>query len=55
MSGEKDIVIQYFDGSLPECTGEAQGETVNIAIVAMESKGKNPRHAKIVELSAVLC
>jgi DNA polymerase-3 subunit epsilon len=55
MSGEKDIVIQYFDGSLPEGTGEAQGETVNIAVVAMESKGKNPRHAKIVELSAVLC
>lgn len=55
MSGDKDIVIRYFDGSLPEVSGEANGETVNIAIVAMESKGKNPRHAKIVELAAVLC
>jgi DNA polymerase-3 subunit epsilon len=55
MSGEKDLVIRYFDGSLPEVAQDAEGETMNVAVIAMESKGKNPRHAKIVELAAVLC
>lgn len=54
MSGEKDIVIKYFDGSLPELQKEAQGDVTMVLAVAMESKGRNPRTAKIVELSAVL-
>lgn len=53
--GERDIIIRYFDGSLPEVFQKSSGETLNVALVAMESKGKNPRHAKIVELAAVLC
>lgn len=53
--GEKDIVIKYFDGSLPKNLKKKGGETMNVAVVAMESKGKNPRHAKIVELAALLC
>jgi DNA polymerase III subunit epsilon len=53
--GERDIVIRYFDGALPEVFKKSTGETTNVALVAMESKGKNPRHAKIVELAAILC
>jgi DNA polymerase III epsilon subunit-like protein len=54
MSGDKDLIIRHFDGSLPEDREGQGGETMNVAIVAMESKGKNPRHAKIVELAIVL-
>lgn len=54
MSGEKDIVIRHFDGSLPEDQSGTGAETMNVAVIAMESKGKNPRHAKIVELAIVL-
>jgi DNA polymerase III subunit epsilon len=52
--GEKDIIIRHFDGSINIETQEATGETNTVLVVAMESKGKNPRHAKIVELAGVL-
>jgi|SaaInlStandDraft_1057018.scaffolds.fasta_scaffold62554_1 DNA polymerase III subunit epsilon len=52
--GEKDIVIRHYDGSINIDTIEAQGDTTTVLLVAMESKGKNPRHAKIVELAGVL-
>jgi DNA polymerase III subunit epsilon len=54
MAHEKDITISYFDGTVPEFSKEASGEIVKVAVVAAETKGKNPRHAKLIELSVVV-
>lgn len=51
---DKDILIRYFDGKLPEINEEANGETYKVSVVAMESKGRNPRHAKILELGIIV-
>lgn len=51
---EKDILIKYFDGNLPEIDNPAEGETYKVSVVAMESKGRNPRHAKILELGIIV-
>lgn len=51
MAHEKDITISYFDGQLPEFNTEAAGDTLKAAVVAAETKGTNPRTAKLIELS----
>jgi len=57
MGHEKDIVIRYFDGKLPD---QLSAETVEdsakakVAVVACETKGTHPRYGKLVELSIKL-
>lgn len=54
MAHEKDLTISYFDGTLPTFEGSTEAETLQAAFVAAESKGKNPRTAKLVELAVVV-
>jgi DNA polymerase III subunit epsilon len=54
MAHEKDITISYYDGTLPEFSKEASGEILKVAVIGAETKGKNPKHAKLIELSVVV-
>lgn len=54
MSHEKDYTISYFDGTLPEFNETSDAEISRIAIIDLQSKGKNPKSAKLVELAVVV-
>ena len=54
MTHEKDLVIKYFDGSLPDICEETQEDIIKAAVLSIETKGRNPRHAKLVELGVVV-
>lgn len=54
MAHSKDIVIQYFDGQLPDPLAGAASDTLKTAVVAIETKGTYPRRGKLVELAISL-
>lgn len=54
MAHEKDIIISYFDGALPEVSEQADGEIIKAAVLSIESRGRNPKHAKLIEMGVVV-
>ncbi|MBF0245950.1 MAG: hypothetical protein HQL31_11885 [Planctomycetes bacterium] len=50
MSENKDIVIHYFDGALPEVIAEAEGEVSRVAVMGHRLSGNNPFRHNIFEL-----